>query len=298
MIKRPPFAMIFAAGFAEAGPEGEGLQARLREIVRDNGVFLLGPNTTLNSFLPLRADLAGKRLALISHSGHQGRHLWQGQDIGIPMAYWAPTGNEVDLEFADFVNYFAGQPSVGAIAGYVEGFKDGPKLRLAAEEALATGVPLVLIKVGPDRAGRVRGHVPHRPSRRLRRGRLGGAASSTASPGSTAWTSCSTPRPCWPAARPPLADGVCIYSISGGTLAHLTDPLAAAAGLSVPELLDVATQQQLREWIPGYLRVNNPVDSGGGPSVDWRGRRSSWRPSWPTPTSAWWCARSWPTPTT
>jgi acyl-CoA synthetase (NDP forming) len=31
------------------------------------------------------------------------------------------------------------------------------------------------------------------------------------------------------------------------------------------------TQKKLREWIPGYLRVSNPVDSGGAPSADERG---------------------------
>jgi acyl-CoA synthetase (NDP forming) len=64
---------------------------------------------------------------------------------------------------------------------------------------------------------------------------------------------------------------VCIYSISGGTGAHLAD-LAAAAGLRLPALTK-ATQAALREWIPGYLRVSNPVDCGGAPSMDWRGRK-------------------------
>jgi acyl-CoA synthetase (NDP forming) len=72
-------------------------------------------------------------------------------------------------------------------------------------------------------------------------------------------------------AAPPTADGVCIYAISGGTGAHLAD-LAAAEGLSIPDLTK-ATQDALREWIPGYLRVSNPVDCGGAPSTDWRGRK-------------------------
>jgi acyl-CoA synthetase (NDP forming) len=29
----------------------------------------------------------------------------------------------------------------------------------------------------------------------------------------------------------------------------------------------------LHEWIPTYLRVSNPVDNGGAPSSDWRGRK-------------------------
>jgi acyl-CoA synthetase (NDP forming) len=266
----PAFVMVYAAGFAEAGPEGERQQARMHELVRSHGVYMLGPNTTLNSFLPLRADLAGKGIALISHSGHQGRHIWQGQDLGIPMAYWAPTGNEVDLEFADFVHFFAQRPEVGAIAGYVEGFKSGPKLRRAAEEALAAGVPLVLIKVGLSDLGAsaAMSHTAH----------LAGsdAVASAAFEqlgivrvhgiDELLFTSALLAR-----SDPPApGQGACVYGISGGTLAHLSD-LLAAAGVPVPTLAP-ETQAKLREWIPGYLRVDNPVDSGGAPSGDWRGK--------------------------
>src|SRR5207237_3982631 len=48
--------------------------------------------------------------------------------------------------------------------------------------------------------------------------------------------------------------------------------MAAAEGLRLPELTK-KTQKALREWIPDYLRVSNPVDNGGGPSGDWRGRK-------------------------
>ena len=62
---------------------------------------------------------------------------------------------------------------------------------------------------------------------------------------------------------------VCVYSISGGTGAHMAD-MVAAAGLELPSLTK-ASQAQLHEWIPPYLRVSNPVDNGGAPVRDWRG---------------------------
>ncbi|MGA2932791.1 MAG: acetate--CoA ligase family protein, partial [Acidimicrobiales bacterium] len=62
---------------------------------------------------------------------------------------------------------------------------------------------------------------------------------------------------------------VCVYSISGGTGAHMAD-MVAAAGLELPSLTK-ASQVQLHEWIPPYLRVSNPVDNGGAPVRDWRG---------------------------
>src|SRR4029079_6157654 len=65
--------------------------------------------------------------------------------------------------------------------------------------------------------------------------------------------------------------GVCVYAISGGTGAHIAD-LLAAAGLWLPALTK-ATQKQLHDGlIPAYLRVSNPVDCGGPPVADKRGR--------------------------
>jgi acyl-CoA synthetase (NDP forming) len=47
--------------------------------------------------------------------------------------------------------------------------------------------------------------------------------------------------------------------------------LCAAAGLDIAPL-SADTQAELRRHIPDYLRVSNPVDSGGAPSGDARGR--------------------------
>jgi acyl-CoA synthetase (NDP forming) len=261
--------MMFAAGFAEAGAEGAAAQASVERLVRESGVFLLGPNTTLNSFLPLRADVPGPRIGLISHSGHQGRHLWQGEEIGIPLGYWAPTGNEVDLEFADFVRFFADQPDIGAIAAYIEGFKDGRTVIQAADHALATGTPIVIVKVGRSAAGAANAmsHTAHL------------AGSDAVASGVFAQYGISRVDTLdellhtagfLARAAAPQAPGVAVYGISGGTLAHLADVMVAS-GLSVPDLTE-RTQAKLSELIPGYLRVSNPIDSGGGPSGDDRGR--------------------------
>ena len=136
--KKARFAVVFAAGFAEVGAEGEKLQRLLEELVAASDLHLLGPNTNLNAFEEFRDDLPGRSIALITQSGHQGRPVFQGQELGIRLSHWAPTGNEADLEFADFGAYFADQPEVGAIACYIEGFKDGRTLMLAADRAVRT----------------------------------------------------------------------------------------------------------------------------------------------------------------
>ena len=269
--RKVAFAVIFAAGFNEVGADGERLQAELEALIRTGDTRFVGPNTNLNAFEVYAADRPGRRLALITQSGHQGRPIYQAhEDLHVAMSHWAPTGNEADLEFADFAAYFADQPDVGVVAAYIEGFKDGRTLMLAADHAARRKVPIVAIKVGRTDEGRsmAKAHTGHLTGaddvvsavfRQFGVTRVDGLDELLDTSTMLART------------EPPSGDGVCVYAISGGTGAHMAD-LAAAGGLRLPSLTQ-ETQDALRQWIPSYLRVSNPVDNGGGPSGDERGRK-------------------------
>ncbi|MEU3060974.1 acetate--CoA ligase family protein [Streptomyces subrutilus] len=264
------FAVAFASGFAETGDEGALAQARLTAAVERSGLRLLGPNTNLNAFQEFREDLDGPAIALITQSGHQGRPVYTLQELGIRLSHWAPTGNEADLETSDFISYFAERPEVGAIACYVEGLKDGRSFLLAADRAARNGVPVVAVKVGRTETG-ARTAASHT-------GKLTGADTVVDAAmrqfgvirvdglDELQDTAALLAR-----ARKPVADGVVVYSISGGTGAHFSD-LATEAGLTLPTLSE-ARQRELHQWIPDYLDVANPVDNGGHPVGDWRGRK-------------------------
>ncbi|KOU59046.1 acetate--CoA ligase family protein [Streptomyces virginiae] len=264
------FAVAFASGFAETGGAGAAAQERLAAAVRRSGLRLLGPNTNLNAFEEFRDDLDGPAIALITQSGHQGRPLYTLQELGIRLSHWAPTGNEADLETSDFISYFAERPEVGAIACYVEGLKDGRSFLLAADRAARNGVPVVAVKVGRTETG-ARTAASHT-------GKLTGADTVVDAAmrqfgvirvdglDELQDTAALLAR-----ARRPKADGVVVYSISGGTGAHFSD-LATEAGLTLPTLSQ-AKQDELHQWIPPYLNVANPVDNGGHPVGDWRGRK-------------------------
>ncbi|WP_405447911.1 acetate--CoA ligase family protein [Streptomyces erythrochromogenes] len=264
------FAVAFASGFAETGGAGAAAQERLAAAVRRSGLRLLGPNTNLNAFEEFRNDLDGPAIALITQSGHQGRPVYTLQELGIRLSHWAPTGNEADLETSDFISYFAEQPEVGAIACYVEGLKDGRSFLLAADRAARNGVPVVAVKVGRTETG-ARMAASHT-------GKLTGADTVVDAAmrqfgvirvdglDELQDTAALLAR-----ARRPKADGVVVYSISGGTGAHFSD-LATEAGLTLPTLSQ-AKQDELHQWIPPYLNVANPVDNGGHPVGDWRGRK-------------------------
>lgn len=262
------FAVAFASGFAETGEEGAAAQDRLAAAVRGSGLRLLGPNTNLNAFEEFRDDLDGPAIALITQSGHQGRPVFTLQELGVRLSHWAPTGNEADLETSDFISWFSEQPEVGAIAAYVEGLKDGRAFLLAADRAARNGVPVVAVKVGRTETG-ARMAASHT-------GKLTGADTVVDAAmrqfgvirvdglDELQDTSALLAR-----AKPPQADGVAVYSISGGTGAHFSD-LATAAGLQLP-VLSETKQRELHQWIPDYLNVANPIDNGGHPVGDWRG---------------------------
>ncbi|WTJ96707.1 acetate--CoA ligase family protein [Streptomyces sp. NBC_01537] len=264
------FAVAFASGFAETGADGAAAQTRLAQAATRAGLRLLGPNTNLNAFETFREDLTGPAIALITQSGHQGRPIHTLQELGIRLSHWAPTGNEADLETADFISYFAQLPGTGAIAAYVEGLKDGRSFALAADRAARNKVPVVMVKVGRTETG-ARTAASHT-------GKLTGSDAVI----DAAFRQFGVIRvdgldelqdtaALLARARPPAAEGVVVYSISGGTGAHFAD-LATAAGLPLPTLSE-DKQAELHQWIPEYLNVANPVDNGGHPVGDWRGRR-------------------------
>src|SRR4029077_13362348 len=226
-----------------------------------------------------RGDLDGPSIALITQSGHQGRPVFQGQEIGIRLTHWPPPANEVALEFADFARHFADQPEVGVIACYIEGFKDGRTLMLAADHAARLRKPMVMVKVGKTDAGAsmAQSHTGHLTGsdavtsavfRQFGVTRVDGldelldvsAALARTRPDKV---------PAW--AKRKSGPGVCVYAISGGTGAHMADMLSDA-GLRLPHPTQ-PTQLALHDGlIPGYLRVSNPVDCGGPPGADKRGR--------------------------
>ena len=251
----------------------------MEQIIASGELHVLGPNTNLNAFEVFREDLPGKAIALITQSGHQGRPVFQGQEIGIKLSHWAPAGNEADMESADFINYFSSLESTGAVACYIEGFKNGRTLQLAADAAARRKVPIVAVKVGRTDEGKsmAKAHTGHLTGsddvisavfRQYGVQRVDGLDQLLEVSAALARTEAPAPDAVRRLSRG-AGGRVCVYSISGGTGAHMAD-MVAAAGLELPSLTK-ASQTELHQWIPPYLRVSNPVDNGGAPVRDWRG---------------------------
>lgn len=158
--------VIFASGFAETGvKESLQMQEELKSIALEYGVNICGPNGqgvanfkqhALLTFSTALEDLALRSggVGLITQSGAIGTYILEmskAENVGI--ALWASTGNEVDLEFADYGQFMLNDDDVKVIAGYIEGVRDGGKFTLFLEKAREKQKPVILLKVGRTEEG-------------------------------------------------------------------------------------------------------------------------------------------------
>lgn len=156
-------AIVLAGGYGETGEEGGRRQAALRDAA--GSMRLLGPNTiglvNLADRIVLSAsgalefeDLPAGRISLVSQSGGiLGAMLSRGAAQGIGFARLVSTGNEADLDVADFLDVLVDDPATEVIALYLEGLRRPQAFREAARRAAAAGKPVVAFKVGRSGAG-------------------------------------------------------------------------------------------------------------------------------------------------
>jgi acetyltransferase len=161
-------AVVISAGFAELGrSDTEQRQSGLREVAEQTGLRIVGPNclgaanvaagiwATATTRFSVDVAPSDPGAALISQSGATafGPLLAQARDRGAAFRYIVTTGNEADLQATDFLAYFLERPDVGVVTLLLEGIRDFPRLRRAAERALALDKSLVILKVGRSEVG-------------------------------------------------------------------------------------------------------------------------------------------------
>ena len=154
--------IIESAGFAETGEEGRKRQEELLEIARRYGIRLLGPNcvgvvNTENRFETveiLDRSLEPGSVAIIAQSGVFGNILLDHlPEAGLKISKVVTLGNEVDLDEADFLEYFVDDPQTRAIIIYEEGTKDGRRLLEALQRACRKK-PVIILKSGRTPLGK------------------------------------------------------------------------------------------------------------------------------------------------
>ncbi len=267
--KRVKLVHLYTAGFSETGKEeGKKLEARVAAIAREGGIRLIGPNCLglyyPNQGITFNAGFAREpgNLALLSQSGSAAnRFISLANQRQVYFSKGISFGNAIDLEAADYMEYFAQDPETEIIACYLEGMRDGKRFLNAVRQCMVSK-PVIIMKAG------------------LTEGGAGAAASHTASLGGSraVWEALFNQTGvirsgsleemvdislAWLFLKRPLGRRVGVVGRGGGIGVIATDT-CELAGLKVPAFLP-GTRQQFESIIPEVgAGTRNPVESDRG----------------------------------
>lgn len=263
-----PGAIILAGGFSESGPEGAALEretvaaaraAKVR-IVGPNtagmfdahtGCFLMGINGVEKGAMGVLSQSGNVLVSLVAKSFHQGASGFS-TFVGL--------GNEADIQYHEYVDFFAADPRTGVLAIYLEGLRNGTAF-LASARAMSAEKPIVVYKAGRTAAGE--------SAARSHSGSLAGDyAVAKGVLRQAGVTVVERSDELFPVAdmlskydgKP--ARRVAVLSEGGGPISQAVDALSEY-GLEMPEL-DVATIEGLKTITPAASQLSNPIDAGGG----------------------------------
>ncbi len=261
--------VVISGGFAETGSAGEALQEELARIAQEHQLTILGPNCIgfINTLQPAAASFS---LTVESGTLRSGPAAFVAQSGGLGIlaifladlekfgfSYMISTGNEVSLDFAAVLAFLARRPQVKVIGGYIEGIKNGEKLRLSCRAAAEAGKPVLILKAGGSEkaAAAIRSHT----------GALAGSREAYRAffrqEGVVEVETLTEMLSLFKAFAPgrlPRGNRAAVFSFSGG-MGVLAADLCAAAGLELARF-SRETVQALRQLIPSIATVQNPLD--------------------------------------
>lgn len=270
-------AIVISAGFAERGlNDRAGLQEEVAAFARESGLRISGPNCLglanirddiwLTSSSRQMSGVNGK-VGLVCQSGATlfGPLLARAADSGMGLSYVVSTGNEADLEFADFARYLLDDEGTTVIAGFVEGFKNAAKFIAVAKLAAERGKPIVLIKIGRSDLGK-RAASSHTAALTGSDALYDAICKQYGVIRVPSYDDLLEVAQLMAQSRKPKHSGVAVVSHSGG-ICSLTADMCGQAGIDLPVLSDPA-----RDVIDGILKgfgwAANPADVTGKANSD------------------------------
>lgn len=267
-------AIVYAAGFAEAGEAGARLQQALEAFAAESGMAIAGPNCMGFANLNTQAHTAfasvfktasmqqdAGSISLLTQSGNVCAAVYAiGRRLGLSFAHFINTGNEACIDFSRYLEYLAQDPGTGIVLGYIEQLRDGPRFVRACQSLARQDKVLIALKAGTTEKGAqaVRSHTCALAGDR----RVYAAAFEQLNviqaddfAQMAAIASLAQLRGRSAGRR------VAVITMSGALGAILADKFIEA-GLSLPDL-PPDLQARLRAGIPDYGMVGNPVDVTG-----------------------------------
>lgn len=265
--------LVLTAGFGDMGPEGLALESSLLAYAGEQGINVVGPNSTglvtvrnglamsMTSVLTAGEPLTPGSLAVIAQSGAIGSTVVErARDAGVGISHIVSTGNQRDMDIPDFIAYFAEVPEVDTVALYVESIRDGALFAESVRRLYAAGKRLVAYLGGRTAAGELAaashtGKIIGRGAMEL--GLLYDLGVSVVDDPDDLWVLGAASLP---PGEFPRRWGMVAYSGGMGVLA--TEQLAVA-GVTFPPL-GPETVARLSEALPTFASIPNPLDVGPG----------------------------------
>ena len=203
-------------------------------------------------------ELTPGSVAFVTQSGGTVQYIASmGAHRGVNFNYLISSGNELSVDLADYVNYFAEDDATRVIALFVEGIRRPQAFMAAAAKALAAGKPIVAIKTGKSQKAR--------DSAQSHTGAIAGDYGAfTAMCERYGIVVCQTLDDMiemllvFQAGRLPKGPRVGWVTTSGGTVDLLFDYLEEMGGIVTPEF-DAATKARLRPLVSHELDVEEPA---------------------------------------
>jgi len=269
-------ATVYASQIGEGDdPEIVARGAALKTLIDRSGLALCGPNCMgihalrEKNFGYPNTDLCELKpgsVAFVTQSGGTVQYLaMTGAHRGVHFNYLVSSGNELSVDLADYVNYFAQDESTRVIALFIEGIRRPQAFMAAAAKALAAGKPIVAMKTGKSQRAR--------DSAQSHTGAIAGDYGAyLAMCERYGIVTCPTLDDmvetllAFQAGRLPKGPRVGFVTTSGGTVDLLYDYIEEIGGIATPEF-DAATKAKLRPLISPELTLKNPLDAGN-PSGD------------------------------
>ena len=265
-------AVIIAGGFRELGDSGRQLEEDLIGAAKQNRIRLIGPNTSgmmnVNTNLNLVGlhDVPKGDIALISQSGNMALALITEAKLKSRkgFSYYVGVGNELDIRFHEYLEFFRDDPATKAILMYVEGMRDGRRFLQEAYET-ALHKPIILLKSGRSATGQ--------RSAGSHTGALAGISEVSRTAFKRAGISLVEKSDIlFPVAEtlanlPPIKHNSVAILADGGGHATIAADILTDLGVAMPAVR-TKTSNRLHDILPETASVMNPVDVAGGTDSD------------------------------
>jgi acetyltransferase len=265
-------AVIIAGGFGELGEEGRALEARMVETARKHGIRLIGPNTSGMMNLKDRLNLVGLKnaprgnIALLTQSGNMALTLITEAKLKSRMgfSYYVGVGNEADIKFHEYLEFFRQDPGTRTILMYVEGMRQGREFLQQASKT-TMDKPVVLLKSGRSTTGK-RSAGSHTGAlagmSEVARGAFQRAGIILIENSNELFPAAETL-----ASLPPIKNNSVAILADGGGHATIAADILSDLGVNIPEFTE-KTRNKLKQILPFAASVPNPVDVAGGTDAD------------------------------